>query len=174
MKPQDTYTETTEIVLPNDTNPLGNLMGGRLLHLMDLVAAIASQKLARNTCVTVAVNNVSFNQPIRLGNVVTLTAKVVRTFRTSMEVHVEVWSQNFNTGTRYKCNDAFFTMVAISDIGRPIEVPQIEPETDEEQKLSHTSLIRRQLKLLMADKITLKEAPELKEMLQGHMDRAEE
>ncbi|MEX0965735.1 MAG: acyl-CoA thioesterase [Bacteroidia bacterium] len=170
MKVSDTLTTVNELVLPNDTNPLGNLMGGRLLHWMDIAAAISAQKLARNICVTAAVNNVSFSQPIKLGNVVTLESKVVRTFHTSMEVHIQVWSQNFSTGTSYKCNEAYYTFVAISDIGRPLPVPEVEPETDEEKHLYAQAQIRRQLKLLMAGKISLDKAPELKATMHRWME----
>src|SRR5215204_6784428 len=94
----------TEIVLPNDTNTLGNLMGGRLLHWMDICAAVAAHRHCARVVVTASVNNVAFNQPIRLGEIVTLQAKVSRAFNSSMEVFIDVWVENNNTGEKKKCN----------------------------------------------------------------------
>src|ERR1700739_3356427 len=111
-RPSDSLTVMNELVLPNDTNTLHNLMGGRLLHWMDICSAIAAQKHANAICVTAAVNNVAFNQAIKLGDVVTLQAKCVRSFNTSMEIHIEVWRQNLKEGNKVKCNEAFYTFVA--------------------------------------------------------------
>src|SRR5688572_17578841 len=97
---QETYTVSSEIVLPNDTNTLGNLMGGRLLHWMDIASAISAHRLCKRVVVTASVNNVSFNQPIKLGDIITLEAKVSRAFSTSMEVFIDVWVENHITGER--------------------------------------------------------------------------
>ncbi len=138
-------------------------MGGRLMHWMDIAAAMAAQKHTRAVCVTASVNNVSFNYPIKLGNVVTIIAKCVRAFNTSVEVHLEVWTQNMTSNEeRIKCNEAFLTFVALDNNGEPAKVPPIEPLTDDEQHLYDGALLRRQLKLLNAGKITLDKAPELK------------
>jgi acyl-CoA hydrolase len=162
-RPTDSLTVMNELVLPNDTNTLNNLMGGRLLHWMDICSAMAAQKHARAICVTAAVNNVSFNNPIRLGNVVTLQAKVVRAFNTSMEVHIEVWTQEMTKkGEKVKCNEAFYTFVALDNEGKTINVPQIEPLSDDERNLYEYALLRRQLKLIVSGKTTLDKTPELK------------
>jgi acyl-CoA hydrolase len=166
-RPTDSLTVMNELVLPNDTNTLNNLMGGRLLHWMDICSAMAAQKHARAICVTAAVNNVSFNHPIKLGNIVTLQAKVVRAFNTSMEVHIEVWTQEMTKkGDKIKCNEAFYTFVALDNDGKTIMVPQIEPLSDDERKLYEDALLRRQLKLIDSGKTTLDKVPELKRQVE--------
>ena len=160
-RPSDSLTIMNELVLPNDTNTLHNLMGGRLLHWMDICSAIAAQKHSQTICVTAAVNNVAFNQPIKLGNLVTLQAKCVRAFNTSVEVHIEVWTQNLTIGDKIKCNEAFYTFVALDHAGNTVKVPHIEPLTEEERELFDKALLRRQQKLLESGKIHLSEAPEL-------------
>ena len=137
-------------------------MGGRLLHWMDICSAIAAQKHANTICVTAAVNNVAFNQPIKLGNVVTLQAKCVRSFNTSMEIYIEVWTQSLSMGTKVRCNEAYYTFVALNTDGNTVQVPHIEPLTDEERKLYDYALLRRQQKLLESGKIKLSDAPELR------------
>lgn len=132
-KPKDSYTIMNEIVLPNDTNTLNNLMGGKLLHWMDIVAAISAQKHSNNIVVTASVDGVSFKEPIRLGDVVTLEAYVTRSFNTSMEVYIEVYAQNIPRNEKYKCNDAYYTFVAIDSRNKPVLVPTIEPETEMEK-----------------------------------------
>ncbi len=159
--PADSLTVMHEIVLPNDTNIFGNLMGGRLMHWMDICAAIAAQKHSHQLGVTAAVNNVSFEHPIRLGDTVVLEARVVRAFRTSMEVYIEVFAENPPQDRRYKSNEAFFTFVAIDKEGRPVPVPQVKPVTTRDKELYDLALIRRQLKLLAAGKRALHELPEL-------------
>ena len=112
-------TTLTELVLPNDTNPLNNLMGGRLLHWMDIAAAIAAQKHSNSIVVTASVDGVSFKEAIQLGDVVTLTAKVTRAFNSSMEIYIDVWVQNLRTGVKHKSNEAISTFVALDDEGKP-------------------------------------------------------
>lgn len=165
-RPFDSLTIMNEMVLPNDTNTLNNLMGGRLLHWMDICAAMAAQKHARTICVTASVNNVSFSYPIKLGNVVTLQARVVRSFNTSMEVYIEVWMQDLRKDERLKCNDAFYTFVALDDAGNKVKVPPIIPFDENDKELYDYALLRKQLKLLSSGKIILNEAPELKKQLQ--------
>lgn len=152
----------TELVLPNDTNTLNNLMGGRLMHWMDIVSAIAAQKHSNRTVVTASVDNVSFSHSIQLGNVVSLTATVTRVFNSSMEVFIEVWSEDILTGTKIMSNTAFFTFVAVDQSGQPIEVTKIEPETTNEQELFDGALRRRQLRLVLAKRMDPQEATELK------------
>lgn len=151
-----------ELVLPNDTNPLNNLMGGRLLHWMDIAAAISAQKHCNNIVVTASVDNVSFRHAIKLGDVITIEAKVTRAFSTSMEVRLDVWAENIPSGTRVRSNDAFYTFVALNKEGKPISVPEIEPETESERILFEGALRRRQLRLILAGKMKAHDATELK------------
>lgn len=164
-KPSESYTIMNEIVLPNDTNTLNNLMGGRLLHWMDIVAAISAQKHCNNIVVTASVDGVSFKEAIRLGDVVTLEAYVTRSFNTSMEVYIEVYAQNIPRNEKYKCNDAYYTFVAIDSRNRPIAVPAIEPETEHEKQKYEGALRRRQIRLVMAGKLKKDEATELRAYL---------
>lgn len=161
-KPSDSYTVMNELVLPNDTNTLNNLMGGRLLHWMDIVAAISAQKHSNSTVVTASVDGVSFKEAIQLGDVVTLEAYVTRSFKTSMEVYIEVFAQNIPRGEKYKCNDAYYTFVAIDSRNRPIAVPAITPQTETEQLKYDGAMRRRQVRLVMAGKLKPDEAIELK------------
>jgi len=159
---KETLAVLTEIVLPNDTNALGNLMGGRLLHWMDIAAAISAQRHCHRVVVTASVNNVSFNQPIKLASVVTLEAKVSRAFTSSMEVFIDVWMEDHFTGKRIKCNEAIYTFVAVDQLGTPINVPELVPETEQEKKRFESALRRRQLSLILAGKMKPEEATELK------------
>ncbi len=158
----ESYTIMTELVLPNDTNTLNNLMGGRLLHLMDICSAIAAQKHSNRIVVTASVDNVSFRHPIKLGDVVTLEAKVTRAFNSSMEVHIVVHAENVPAGNKYKCNEAFYTFVAVDQLGNPITVPELEPETDEEKKLFEGAIRRRQVRLVLGGKMKPEDAEELR------------
>ena len=152
----------TEIVLPNDTNTLDNLMGGRLLHWMDIASAISATRHCGRIVVTASVNNVSFNQPIRIGEIVTLQAKVSRAFTSSMEVYIDVWVENNMTGEKKKCNEAIFTFVAVDQLGHAINVPSLVPETDEEKSRFESALRRRQLSLILAGKMKPEDAMELR------------
>ncbi len=156
----------TEMVLPNDTNTLGNLMGGRLLYYMDIAAAIAAQKHSNRIVVTASVDNVSFAEAVRLGNIVTLKAQVTRSFSSSMEVYIEVWAEDIPAGVRVSTNSAFYTFVAVDQTGRPIEVPGVVPETDEEKDRYDSALRRRQLRLVLAGRMKPQDATELREFLQ--------
>jgi acyl-CoA hydrolase len=160
--PSESLTIMNELVLPNDTNTLNNLMGGRLLHWMDIVSAITAQKHSNRIVVTAAVDSVSFKASIRLGDVVTLQAKISRTFTTSMEVYIEVWAENIPKGDKFKCNDAYFTFVAVDGNGKPLPVPELVPETDEERKRYEGALRRRQLRLILSGKMKPDDATELK------------
>lgn len=165
MKPKtakESLSVSTEIVLPNDTNTLGNLMGGRLLHLMDICAAISAHRHCRRVVVTASVNNVSFNHPIKLADIITLQAKVSRAFSTSMEVFIDVWVENHITGVKTKCNEAIYTFVAVDQVGSPISVPEVIPETEEEKIRYEGALRRKQLSLILAGKMKPEEATELK------------
>lgn len=159
---KESFAISTEIVLPNDTNTLGNLMGGRLLHWMDITGAIAAHRHCKRVVVTASVNNVAFNQPIKLADIVTIEAKVSRAFSTSMEVYLDVWVENHISGLKTKCNEAIYTFVAVDQLGNPISVPELIPETEEEVKRYDSALRRRQLSLILAGKMKPDEATELK------------
>lgn len=152
----------SEILLPNDTNPLHNLMGGRLMHWMDIVAAISAQRFCNRHVVTASVDNISFSNPIPLGHVVTLTAKVTRSFNTSMEIHIQVEAEDIPNNHKFKSNSAFFTFVAVDKENNPVKVPEAVPETEEEIKLYGGALRRRQLRLVLAGRMKPEDAKELK------------
>ena len=146
--PSASLCQTTELVLPNDTNTLGNLMGGRLLHLMDVCAAIAAQRHATRTVVTASVDSVDFRGAIRLGEVVVIEATVNRAFTTSMEVGLVVWAESPATDEgRRLCNTAFYTFVAVDADARPVAVPAVAPETDDERARYEAAAHRRRLRL---------------------------
>lgn len=145
---RDSQVYTTELVLPNDTNQLGNLLGGRLMHWIDITAAIAASRHAGRVCVTASVDELNFHDPIRLGEIVVLQASVNRAFTTSMEVGVVVTAQNTHRGAPpRRANNAYLTFVAIDEQGKPVPVPPIIPETEEEKRRYEEALIRRQLRL---------------------------
>ena len=152
----------TEIVLPNDTNNLNNLMGGRLLHWMDIAAAITAHRHCNRTCVTAAVNNVSFENPIPRGSIVTLEANISRAFSSSMEIFIDVSIEDKLSGNKTKCNEAIYTFVAVDSMGKPTKVPEVKPETELEQKRFDGALRRRQLSLILAGKLKANDASELK------------
>jgi acyl-CoA hydrolase len=138
---------TTQLVLPNDTNQLGNLLGGTLMHWMDITAAIAAQRHAGCVCVTASVDELNFHNPIRLGEVVTLQASVNRTFTTSMEVGVIVTGHGKDGISSRRANNAYLTFVAIDESGHPRPVVPVIPESDEERRRYGEALERRQLRL---------------------------
>jgi acyl-CoA hydrolase len=140
-------------------------MGGRMMHFMDIVAAIAAQRHSQRIVVTASVDNLNFSKPIKLGSVVTISAKVTRSFNSSMEVYVVADTEDNMRGIKERSNEAFFTFVAVDQNGRPIDVPEIEPESEEEWKLFHGALKRRQLRLLLAGRIKPEDATELHSIL---------
>src|SRR5688572_29154964 len=160
--PVDSHTLMTEIVLPNDTNVFGNLMGGRLMYWMDIAAAIAAQKHCNAPVVTASVDNISFENPIKLGNTVHIEARVTRAFNTSMEVHLKAWGEDFIQQFRYKSNEAYYTFVSIDSNGKPKAVPHLEPQTEEDKKLFEGALRRRQIRLILGGKMKPDDALELK------------
>ena len=161
-KPQETFVIMSELVLPNDTNTLGNLMGGKLMHWMDIAAAISSQKHCNCPVVTASVDNVSFTSPIKLGNLLTIEAKLTRSFHTSMEVYLKVWGEDLSAQYRYVSNEAYMTFVALDPNGKPRQVPELIPETDFEKRMYDDALRRRQLRLILAGKMKTEDAGELK------------
>jgi len=154
----------TELVLPNDTNTLNNLMGGRLMHWMDIAAAIAAQKHSNRIVVTASVDNISFDKPLYLGNVVTICAQVSRAFNSSMEIFLKVFAEDIPASKKFQTHSAFFTFVAVDQSGSPIDVPEAVPETDEEQELFAGALRRRQLRLVLAKRMNPDDATELKSL----------
>ncbi len=157
---------TTDIILPSDTNALNGLFGGELLARVDRICCIAAQRHSHAICVTVSVNNVSFEKVIPLGSMMTIEAKVSRSFSSSMEVIADVYLEDRISGAKTKVNEAIYTFVAVDQYGKPTKVPQVIPETELEKKRYTSALRRRQLSLLVAGKIKPNEATELKALFQ--------
>ena len=137
-------------------------MGGRLLHWMDIVAAVCAQRHCGRTCVTAAVNNVSFGHPIPKASIVTLEANISRAFSSSMEIIIDVWTEDMQSGSKTKCNEAIYTFVAVDNMGKPSKVPEVEPEEKIEQERFDAALRRRQLSLILSGKMKAEDATELK------------
>lgn len=161
-KASESLTVMTELVLPNDTNLYENLMGGRLMYWMDIAAALAAQKHCNAPVVTASVDNISFENPVKLGNVVHIEAKVTRAFTTSMEIHMKVWGEDAIQQYKYKSNEAYYTFVALDPNRNPRPVPKLIPETEEEKRLYDGALRRRQLRLILGGKLKPDDATELK------------
>ncbi len=161
-KASESLIVMTELVLPNDTNLFGNLMGGRLMYWMDIAAALSAQKHCNSPVVTASVDNISFENPIKLGNVVHIEAKVTRAFNSSMEIHMNVWGEDIIQQYKYKSNEAYYTFVALDPNRKPRPVPQLVAETEDEKKLFDGALRRRQLRLILGGKMKPNDAVELK------------
>ncbi|MEO6916667.1 MAG: acyl-CoA thioesterase [Chitinophagaceae bacterium] len=162
MKPTTSEVIMTELVLPNDTNTFGNLMGGRLMYWMDIAAALAAMKHCGIPAVTASVDNISFENPILLGNVVHIRARVSRAFTTSMEVHLNVWGENPLLQNRYKSNEAFYTFVAIGPDGKSKPVPPLVPQNEDEERVYAGALRRRQIRLILSGRMKPEDAGELR------------
>ena len=160
--PEQSKTVMTDLVLPSDTNALNHLFGGELLARMDRAASISAVKHSENIVVTASINNVSFGEPVPLGSILTIEAKVSRAFSTSMEVFIDVWKQNKTDKKKVKVNEAIYTFVAVNKRGKPVKVPLITPQTDLEKTRYDAALRRRQLSLVLAGKMSPSEATELK------------
>lgn len=145
--PQSSAVETTHLVLPPDTNAHGTAFGGRVMEWMDVTASIAAARHCRQPVVTANVDDLTFERPIRLGDVVIVRAQVNYAGRTSMEVGVRVEREVSQTGIREHCLTGYFTFVAIATDGKPAEVPRIEPQTPSDQRRFHDALARRQVRL---------------------------
>jgi acyl-CoA hydrolase len=161
-KASESLVVMTELVLPNDTNTFGNLMGGRLMYWMDIASALAAMKHSGSPVVTASVDNISFENPIRLGNVVHIEAMVTRAFTSSMEVHMKVWGEDALQQVKYKSNEAYYTFVALDAESKPKQVNTLVPETAEEIKLFEGALRRRQLRLVLGGKMKADDAGGLK------------
>lgn len=159
----ESRTVMTEMIMPNDTNPMGNLMGGYLMRWMDIVAAICAGKHCEAHVVTAAVDHISFQNPIHLGDVITLEASVTRAFNSSVEIYVEVFANDIKGQNPRRCNHAYFSFVALDDKRKnPIPVPPVLPLSSEEQQLYESAARRRELRLVLAGRIKAKEAAELR------------
>ncbi|MBD0725193.1 acyl-CoA thioesterase [Flavobacterium sp. L1I52] len=160
--PSESLTIHTDLVLPSETNHIHNLFGGELLARMDRAASIAGQRHSRCITVTASVNHVAFTKAISLGSVVTIEAKVSRAFKSSMEVYIDVWVEDRESGSKTKANEAIYTFVAVDENGKPVEVAPIIPETKLEKQRYDAALRRKQLSLVLAGKMKPEEATELK------------
>lgn len=160
----ESNTIMTELIMPNDANPLGNLMGGNLMRWMDIAGGICASRHSDSYVVTASVDHVSFKQPIRVGEVITLNAKVTRSFKSSMEVFIEVFATSLPDNTPRKSNSAYFTFVALDqDSLKPRKVPPVIPLTDEEQKRFEGALRRRDLRLVLSGRMEAKDATNLRD-----------
>lgn len=164
-KVSESETIMTEMIMPNDTNPIGNLMGGNLLRWMDIIGGICAGRHCEAYVVTASVDNVSFQKPIRLGDVITLKAQVTRAFNTSVEVYVEVFAADIKGGENRMSNHAYFTFVGIDEkTGKPLKIPSVIPLGKEEEKLFEGALRRRQMRLILAGRLKPKDAQEVKNL----------
>ncbi len=146
-KVSESIITMTELVLPNHTNQLGNLLGGQLMHWIDICAALAAAKHNQTVCVTASVDRIDFHHPIKLGNAVSLVASINRVFNTSMEVGVKVYAESFREGKRIHTNTAYLTFVAVDENGKPTNAVQVIPESDDEIRRYEEALIRRENRL---------------------------
>jgi len=162
--PKESLTVLTDMVLPGETNPLGNLFGGELLAKMDKACSIAARRHSRRIVVTASVNHVAFSKAVPVGSVVSIEAKVSRAFKSSMEVYVDVWSEDRESQERTKVNEGIYTFVAVDRTGTPVIVPQITPETELEEERFEGALRRKQLSLILAGKMNPRDAIALKKL----------
>ncbi len=172
-KVSDSRTIMTEMIMPNDTNPLGKLMGGNLMRWMDIIASIAAGKHCKAHVVTASVDHVSFSKPINLGDVITINAQVTRSFNTSVEVSVEVLAADIKGDNNRRCNHAYFTFVALDDeTKRPTPVPEVIPLTREEQTLYDEAIKRRELRLILSGRLSPDDAPEIRSLFVKSIDES--
>ncbi|RLD65316.1 MAG: acyl-CoA thioesterase [Bacteroidetes bacterium] len=150
-KVKDSIITMTELVLPNHTNQLGNLLGGQLMHWIDICAALASSKHAQRICVTASVDRIDFLYPIKLGDVVTIKASVNRVFNTSMEVGVRVTAENHTVGNQRHTNSAYLTFVGLDENEKPVKTSEIIPESYDEKRRFEEAMIRRDKRLRLRD-----------------------
>ncbi len=145
--PTKSIVTMTQLVLPNDTNQLGNLLGGRLMHWVDIAAALVAMKHSGKVCVTASVDEINFFEPVKLGHVVQLYASINRAFKTSMEIGVKVYREDTLNGNSVHTATAYLTFVAIDLYGKPLQVPQVAPETEEETRRYEGAAARRKNRL---------------------------
>ena len=167
-KISESKTIMTEMIMPNDTNPLGNLMGGNLLRWMDIVGGICAGKHCEAHIVTASIDHVSFHKPIHVGDVITLEATVTRAFNSSVEVYVEVFAANVKGSDNRRSNHAYLTFVALDDEKRkPIPVPKVLPLTRDEEALFESAIRRRELRMVLSGRIQPGEATNLRELFEN-------
>ncbi|PSR13606.1 MAG: acyl-CoA thioesterase [Bacteroidetes bacterium] len=160
-------TVMTEMIMPNDANPMGNLMGGNLLRWMDIGCGICAGKHCEKHVVTASVDHVSFNKAIRVGDVITLEASITRAFRTSVEVFVEVYASDIKGHNPRRCNAAYYTFVALDqENGKPVAVPPIIPVTEIEQQRYDSAPRRREMRLILAGRLKPENAPEVRALFE--------
>jgi len=165
--PKDSLTILTDMVLPGETNALNNLFGGELLARMDRACSIAAQRHSKRIVVTASVNHVVFNKAVPVGSVVIVEAKVSRAFNSSMEIYVDVWTEDRESGQKSKVNEGIYTFVAVDRTGTPVKVPTIQPETKLEQERYDGALRRKQLSLLLSGRMKPENATELKALFKA-------
>lgn len=146
-KVSESQITMTELVLPHHTNQLGNLLGGQLMHWIDICAALSAAKQNGRICVTAAVDRIDFHHPVKLGDAVTLVSSVNRVFNTSMEVGVKVFAQSFKEGTVKHTNSAYLTFVSVDSEGKPVKAIEALPETNEQKRRFNEALTRRDNRL---------------------------
>src|SRR4051794_4537677 len=150
---RESATEYSELALPNDANGLGNVLGGKVMHLVDLAAAIAAMRHSHHPAVTASVDGLHFLEPVHIGELIILRASVNRVFRTSMEVGVQVTTERLLTGERRHTCSAYLTFVALNREGKAVPVPPVIPETEEEQRRYEQALERREYRLALRDRL---------------------
>ena len=166
-KVEESKTIMTQMIMPNDTNPLGNLMGGNLMRWMDIAGGVCAGKHCEAHVVTASVDHVSFQQPIKLGNVITLNAVVSRAFNTSVEVYIEVYVSDITGANTIKSNHAYMTFVALDKESlKPIPVPKLHPITPQELKLYEGATRRRELRLILSGRLKPEHATDLRSYFQ--------
>lgn len=163
-KASESLTIMTNIVLPNETNSLRNLFGGELLARMDRCASISAARHCERRVVTASVNHVSFNHPIPEGGIVVLESKVSRAFSTSMEIYVDVWLDDPISGKKTHTNEGIYTFVAVDEYNKPVPIPQMEPETEQEKSRYEAAFRRRELSLILSGRMKAQDSVELKKL----------
>src|SRR5277367_1131539 len=154
----ESQSEMTELILPNDTNTLGNLLGGRLMHFIDLVGAMAAYRHSRTHVVTASMDHIDFIAPVHVGDLLILKSSLNRAFNTSMEVGVKVWVENTIAGTHRHVASAYLTFVAVDSQGRSVPVPKLEPETEDEIRRYEDAGRRRENRKLEHERCTVAKA----------------
>jgi acyl-CoA hydrolase len=159
---KNSLTILTDLVLPGETNPLDNLFGGELLARMDRASSISARRHCKRIVVTASVNHVAFSKAVPVGSVLTIEAKVSRAFKSSMEIFVDVWIEDRESGDKTKVNEGIYTFVAVDETGTPVKVPKLIPETNLEKHRYEGALRRKQLSLVLSNKMKPSDATELK------------
>jgi acyl-CoA hydrolase len=150
---RDSLSEYSELALPTDANALGNVLGGKVMHLVDLAAAMAAIRHARRPCVTASVDSLHFLHPVRIGQLILLRSSVNRVFRSSMEVGVQVETETLMTGEKLHTCSAYLTFVALDERGKAMEVPPVIPETDDEKRRYEQAGERREYRLALRNRL---------------------